>query len=143
MKKKVLLAMAVIMVLGSVKAMALTDDEVMDMNAATKVEAVEAMNAEMANGDLTDGKIAAVQIAEIRELNQKIDRLTSESMAEGSGLGQLSDQADRLLRQAEATEDSAEINKLWIEAKELNETVLKIQEFRSKQLTIEQEQNKI
>lgn len=131
MKKKVLLAMAVIMVLGSVKAMALTAEE---ENQFTKIEAVEAMNAEMsgeAEISQVDGAIMAKQIMDIEDVNKEVQGLIDRLGEEGSGLqqsslGQMSFLADSYEQQAKATQNVDKVNELWEQAMDLKGKVSKI-----------------
>lgn len=137
MKKKVLLAMAVIMALGSIKAMAMTEEEAMDLNALTKTFAAEenmkAQESQSVND--ADGKIMAVQIDEIEQVGKDIQDLISELGAEGSGLqenglGQMDFLASSYEQEAKSSQNPDQVNNLWKKAMELKEQVSEIKAKR-------------
>lgn len=136
MKKKALLAMAIIMVLGSIKSMAMTEEEALDLNALTKIEAAEAdLRDEEMQINHVDGAIMATQIDQIEQVNKDIQLLIDQVGAEGSGLqenglGQLSYLADTYEQQANATQNPDKVNKIWKQAMELKAQVEKIKAQR-------------
>lgn len=135
MKKKVLLAMAVIMALGSIKAMAMSEeDETLAMNAITKtIAAEENMKAQESQSvSDADGKNMAVQIGEIREVGEEIQKLISKlgedgAGLQGSGLAQLESLASDYEQEAESSQSPARVYELWNEAMKLKKKVLEIE----------------
>ena len=122
MKKHVLLAMAVIMVLGTFKAMAQSEQEVMDMNQQSKVEAV-VRNQQMGRIDEAqhgNGQIQAAQKNQIRSLREKsaqvvnaLVQLDQESILSQTGIGQIDDRANRAFSLSKDSENSSDIQTAW------------------------------
>ncbi|NUN04863.1 MAG: hypothetical protein HUU57_03780 [Bdellovibrio sp.] len=122
MEKHVLLAMAVIMVLGSVKALAMSDQDLMDMNQQSKVEAMvrnQQMDRldEVAHGN---GQIQAAQKNHIRDLRIKsaqtinaLVKLDQNSILSESGIGQVEDMLSRAFKVSKDSESSNLIQNAW------------------------------
>ena len=134
MKKHVLLAMSVIMVLGSIKAMAMSDEDI--MNQQTKIDAM-VMNQRIANQNESfvdqDSKIQAVQKMDILRINREVERVLTLLETEGpmgslqaTGIGQLSDIAQRNLDMSDISENSDEINSLWLSSQEVERDLIQI-----------------
>ncbi len=122
MKKHVLLAMAVIMVLGSIKAMAMSEQEAMDMNQQSKVEA-GIRNQQMDRMDEAthgNGQIQAAQKNHIRDIRIKsaqtikaLIKLDQNSILSESGIGQVDDMASRAFDISKDSENSNDIQASW------------------------------
>lgn len=136
MKKHVLLAMAVIMVLGSIKAMAMSDEDI--MNQQTKIDAM-VMNQRIANNNESfvdqDFKIQAVQKTDILRINREVERVLTLLETEGpmgslqaTGIGQLSDIAQRNFDMSDISENGDEINSLWLSSQEVEKDLIQIKE---------------
>lgn len=145
MKKNVLLAMAVIMLLGSIKALAVEDeDDAYNENQRTKIEAAQKYMREQEEEkekevddavDHANGTVTAVQIRDIEQVNADIDSLidrvgTKDSglqEIQDNGLGQLSSLAEDYEKRAKAAiDDSDEVNSIWEQAMDLKVQVSKI-----------------
>lgn len=133
MKKKITLALAVIMVLGSVKAMAMTAEEAHHMNQLSKIETMaearEGACTTCSDSELT--RIAATQLMQIEQLKNEVDELISAAGDQGSSLqenslGQISFLADTYDSEAKATDNANKINQIWEQAMSLQKEVTKI-----------------
>lgn len=127
------LIMSVVIVLGSAQAMAEDFEQIILENTPGKIEAVLIDQAEQIELDQNEGRIAAAQINQIENLNRGISKLITIIGEEGDGqalqdnsLGQISDQADLLLKQALRSNSAAEIQNIWSEAMQLKATAQEI-----------------
>ncbi|MGZ3782702.1 MAG: hypothetical protein ACXVCY_18810 [Pseudobdellovibrionaceae bacterium] len=133
MKSKLVLFVTILSAFCSVQARPITEQEVLDMNAETKVQAVmgAALQAEKANeeNDILEGKLMATEIMEIdrikNEADETIARMAIANVKFG-GMGQVTDQAQLISEKAHASEDSEEIYQLWQQAKEIEVTLTKV-----------------
>ncbi|WP_374029601.1 hypothetical protein [Bdellovibrio bacteriovorus] len=126
MKKKVMLALAIIMVLGSVKAMALTEEEAYIMNQQTKIDAVEAdvgcSTCADGDSDIIEGKLQAAakvsmvgliedsraQVKEIRKIGNDIGTAMDDSHGLIKFLGQQEEFAVEALKEMKMIEKSVD-----------------------------------
>lgn len=132
MKKKFMLVIAVIMVLGSIRAMAMTEQEAMDMNTLTKIDAIEgSFSGECHECNHEDGRIMAVQMDSIKILKDRVDTLVNiagdEGVLQQSSLGQMSFLADMYVTEAEQARSSDALNKVYESSLELEKEVRKIE----------------
>ncbi|MGZ3768857.1 MAG: hypothetical protein ACXVCP_05130 [Bdellovibrio sp.] len=129
MRKKVLLAMSTFVFFGAVKSMAASssEEEFMNMNAASKVEAVQILNANMDK--------AAAQIKEIQTVNDEIQQLINKLGENGEGLqanslGQISFLGDTYLQEAIHAKNFEGVQRAHEKAMKLNAIVEKIKQQR-------------
>lgn len=133
MKKHVLLAMAVIMVLGSVKALAMSDQDLMDMNQQSKVEAM-VRNQQMESLVDQDAKIQGSRLAEITSIRllafQVGNALIDADFEDGfkdTKISQIDTETHLIYVEADlAFDDNAKVNSLFKEAKRAEKDLKKI-----------------
>lgn len=127
MKKKVMFAIAIVMMLGSIRAMAMSESEALDRNALTKTMAVEAsvcMNCH------TDTKIAAMQIDDMKlmiediiQMQERADILFGEDGTPRVGhLYKLASEADVIYMNANSSTSAEEIHNSWMAVKSLKKS---------------------
>lgn len=129
MKKKFMLAIAVIMVLGSVKAMAMSEEEAASINTLSKIEAVE-RSSSVEQGDFNDTKIAAMQIDDMKrmikdmiQMQEEADLLFAEDAFPRVGqLYKLVEEADLTYMAANNSNSGAKINSAWLYVQSLKKS---------------------
>lgn len=118
MKKSIMLVIAFIMLLGSVRAMAGSDSEgdfCMDC------------------WEQQEGRITAAQIEQIRSLRDRVDKLIdiaaekdSEALQE-TQLGQLSSLTSAYVSEAEESRSASELDRVYSDAMKIEKDVIKIE----------------
>lgn len=132
MKKHVLLAMAVIMVLGSIKAMAMSEQEAMDMNQQSKVEA-GIRNQQWESLVDQDTKIQGAHKAEIRDiriLSYQVGTALGEENLQNAlrnnSIAQIDFEAEQNFKESDVSENGQHIEALLQSSRGLEKTLKEI-----------------
>lgn len=100
MKKHITLIIAAIMILGSIKAMAMSDSEIDRMNTDGKIEAAIADQScsDCADFDLTEGKIGAAAAMNMRLMLEESQKKVDEISRMGDMVGNAMEDSQGLLK---------------------------------------------
>ncbi|MEN0057264.1 MAG: hypothetical protein AAGB31_00390 [Bdellovibrio sp.] len=126
--------LTLLLILTSVQAFAMSDEDIMRENTEGKIQAAMADRQEQKSysvqTDAEFGRIAASQILQIKQVREDVDaliELASQDRNEGSlqkyQLGQLSFLADSYVNMAESTDNAETINQVYNEALNLQKVV--------------------